>query len=87
MSGEDEGKIYFFDYRRGYRKKFLTDDLKQLLDYCKSGEIAPCRTIEEREADLLANGMGEYITEELKGAWQYEIDRFKDMVREEVIID
>ncbi len=89
LKGEDEGKIYFFDYQRGYRKKFLTDDLKQLLGYCKSGEINPYvyRTIEEREADLIARGKGANITEQLKKAWQDEIDRFKDMVREEVIID
>ena len=87
IRGEEEGKIYFLDHERGYRKKFLADDLKQLLDYCKSEEIGPCRTIEEREANMLAKGMGEYITEELKEAWQEDIDRFKDMVREEVIID
>ena len=87
LSGEDEGKIYFLDYRRGYRKKFLADDLKQFFDYCKSGEIGPCRTIEEREADLIARGKGANITEQLKKAWQEEFDRFKDMVREEVIID
>ena len=89
IRSEEEGKIYFLDQERGYRKKFLADDLKQFIDYCKSGEIDPgvYLTVEERETDLLANGMGEYITEELKKVWQAEIDRFKDMVREEVIID
>ncbi len=87
IRGGEEGKIYFLDHERGYRKKFLTDDLKQLLDYCKSEEIGPCRTIEEREADLIARGKGANITEQLKKAWQEEIDKYKDMVREEVIID
>ena len=41
----------------------------------------------KREADLIARGKGANITEQLKKAWQAEIDRFKDMVREEVIID
>ena len=89
LNGADKGKIYFLDYGSGYRKKFLTDDLKQFIDYCQSGEIDPCvyETVEEREADLLARGKGANITEGLKEAWQEEIDRFKDMVREEVIID
>jgi len=89
LNGEDEGKIYYFDYQRGYRKKFLADDLKHFFDYCKSGEIDPdvYLSVEERKADLLANGMGEYITDGLKEAWQDEIDKYKDMVREEVIID
>ena len=89
LNGEDEGKIYYFDYQRGYRKKFLADDLKQFFEYCKSGEIDPdvYLTIEEREVDLRANGMEEYITDGLKEAWQEEIDKYKDMVREEVIID
>jgi len=89
LNGEDEGKIYYFDYQRGYRKKFLTDDLKHFFEYCKSGEINPYvyRTIEEREADLIARGKGANITDQLKKAWQDEIDKYKDMVREEVIID
>ena len=89
LRGEEEGKIYFLDHEKGYRKKFLADDLKQFFDYCKSGEIDPgvYLTVEEREAELLAEGKGAYITEGLKKAWQEEFDRFKDMVREEVIID
>ena len=89
LNGEDEGKIYYFDYGRGYRKKFLADDLKHFFDCCKSGELNPVcfMSVEEREADLIARGKGKNITEGLKEAWQEQLDKYKDMVREEVIID
>lgn len=43
-------------------------------------------SIEEREQLLIKNGKEANITDSLRKAWRSEIDLYKDMVQEEVII-
>ncbi len=63
-------------------------EIKIFIQYCKSGEIDPASrlSIKEREEALIARGRGHVITENLRQMWQAEIDKYKNMVREEVVI-
>ncbi len=42
------------------------------------------RSIKEREEILIANGRGNIITDSLRQTWQAEIDKYQNMVQEEV---
>ena len=83
------GKIFFFDHEVGYRGEYIAESLKAFLQYCKSDRISEAsrRSIEEREAALIANGRGDVITDDLRRMWQAEIDKYGNMVQEEVVIN
>lgn len=44
------------------------------------------RSIKEREAALIAKGRGSIITDDLRKMWQDEIDKYGNMIQEEVIL-
>lgn len=89
LSDDDNGRIYFCDHEKGYKPDYIAEDLKSFLSYCKSEKVsdASTRSIEEREAALIAAGRGDIITDDLRQMWQAEIDKYTNMVREEVVID
>lgn len=86
---EKDGKIYFADHEKGYATKLLTDDLKQFIKCCKSEVVGPEFTepIEEREKFLIARGRGHIICDELRKIWQAEIDKYKDIKQEKVLLN
>lgn len=88
VGDENNGKIFFCDHEKGNKKEYIAEDLKIFIQYCKSGEIDPASrlSIKEREEALIARGRGHVITEDLRQMWQAEIDKYKNMVREEVVI-
>ena len=47
----------------------------------------PIRSIKEREDALIANGRGHVITDALRKIWQAEIDKYGNMVQEELFVD
>lgn len=81
------GKILFFDHELG-KTHIVADDLQSFVKVCKSEKINPAvhKPIEQREAELIARGRGHIITDGLRKAWQDEIDRFANVVQEQVII-
>lgn len=81
------GKIYFYDHEEGHKLKELTDDLISFFKCCRSKKIGYIPSIEEREQLLIKNGKEANITDSLRKAWRSEIDLYKDMVQEEVIIE
>ena len=85
----DYGNVYFANHEKGYRKTFVGTDFKDFVNKCKSKEINPYarRSIAEREADLIARGKGENISDGLRKMWQDEIDKYGNMVQEKVSID
>lgn len=89
LAEENYGKVYFCDHEKGYAKKLVGEDFVTFIKKCKSKEINPSarRTIEEREADLIARGKGGNITDGLRKIWQAEIDKYGDMLQEKVIIN
>ena len=89
LTGTMKGKIYFCDHEKGNKADCLAENLKDFLKRCKSEEISEAsrRSIKEREELLIANGRGHIITDALRARWQTEIDKYGNMVQEEVIID
>lgn len=89
LCDDNFGKIYFCDHEKGYEIENIANDLKDFLKVCKSEEISDAsrRSIKEREEALIAKGRGHIITDELRKMWQAEIDKFANMVQEEVILE
>ena len=85
----DYGNVYFANHEKGYRKTLVGTNFKDFLNNCKSKEINlyARRSIAEREADLIARGKGENISDGLRKMWQDEIDKYGNMVQEKVSID
>lgn len=88
LGPEDHGSVYFLDHEEEYKKILVVEDFMAFVKKCKSKKIdEDCkRTIEEREADLIARGRGHVITDGLRKLWQAEIDKYGNMVQERVII-
>ncbi|MBQ7944240.1 MAG: SMI1/KNR4 family protein [Lachnospiraceae bacterium] len=82
------GKIYFCDHEKGYKAKCIVKDFRDFINICESEEIDESfrLSVEEREAALIARGRGDIITDALRQMWQEEIDKYKDMIQEEVVI-
>lgn len=89
VSEDTYGKIYFSDHEAGFRKSDIADDFNEFIAKCKSKEINPKarRSIAEREADMIAKGRGHVITDTLRQTWQAEIDKYGNMVQEELVVE
>lgn len=74
---------------KGNKTDYITEDIKSFIKNCKSEKIsnASRKTIKEREETLIANGRGEIINDDLRKLWQTEIDQYRGMVQEEVMIE
>lgn len=89
LNNDDFGKIYFCDHEKENKPELITESLKYFFSICKSEKISEAsrKSIKEREEVLIAKGRGNIITDDLKKMWQTEIDKYKDMIQEEVSID
>ena len=81
-----EGKIYFYDHEEGHKIIELAENLTAFFNCCKSGKIGHIRSIEERENSMIEKGRGDIIDDELRAMWQAEIDKYGNMIQEEVTI-
>ncbi|MCI9309694.1 MAG: SMI1/KNR4 family protein [Lawsonibacter sp.] len=88
LDQERRGKIYFWDHERGGALTLLGADLSQFVSLCKSERISENarRSIQEREAALIQRGRGGVITDALRKMWQDELDKYGDMIQEELIL-
>ena len=82
------GQVYFEDHEQGNKLSLLTKDFATFVKACKSEPISEAskRSIEEREAVLIANGRKHVITDSLRANWQAEIDKYGKMNQEELIL-
>ena len=66
----------------------MAENLQEFIKCCKSEKIkeASKRSIKEREEILIANGRGDNITDGLRQLWQAEIDKYGNMIQEEVVL-
>lgn len=89
LDDEDQGKIFFCDHEEGNKKRYIAKDLREFFGECKSEKIneASRLSIKEREQALIARGRGSMITDDLRKMWQAEIDKYQNMVQEEVVFD
>ena len=85
---ENYGRIYFYNHEADKRIECIEDDFISFLQYCKSDRISEAskKSIKEREEALIAKGKGSVITDSLRQMWQKEIDKYGNMIQEEVII-
>lgn len=89
ISKENAGRIYFCDHEKNKQLSIISESLKDFFVICKSEKISEVsrRTIEEREAILIAKGKANNITDGIRKMWQAEIDKYKDIIQEEVEIE
>lgn len=89
LNNDNNGKIYFCDHEAGYKTNLIAKDLKSFFKYCKSEIISEDskKSIREREEELIARGRGHVITDGLRKMWQAEIDKYGNMIQEEVKLD
>lgn len=89
LANNKVGKIYFSDHEKGYKTHKIGEDFSKFLRSCQSEVISDkfTKSIKEREEMLIARGRGHIITDSLRRTWQAEIDKYKNIVQEEVIID
>lgn len=83
------GRIFFCDHEMGDKPECDWKDLKTLLNCCKSEIVdkTRIRSIEEREAGMIAQGRGDCVTEAMRQFWQKSIDWYNQLNQEEVILD
>lgn len=86
LRADKAGKIYFYDHEEGYNPKELAGSLTTFFKCCKSQKIGYIPSIEEREQLLIKNGKEANITDSLRKTWQAEIDKYGNMIQEEVTI-
>lgn len=84
INGDNYGAIYFRYHDKKVADIFIADSFNTFISKCKSELVGHIRTIEERKADLIANGYGHLLTPEKLAGWQAEIDRYKNIVQENV---
>ena len=88
LGNDNSGKIYFCDHEKGFKAGYMAENLQEFIKCCKSDKIkeASKRSIKEREEILIANGRGDIITDGLRQLWQAEIDKYGNMIQEEVVL-
>ena len=88
ISDKNKGVIYFSDHEKGFGLTKIADSFNKFLVKCKSDLINPRsqRSPEEREAELIAKGKADNITEGLRDMWKQEYEKYKDINQEEVIL-
>lgn len=88
IAGDNYGSVFFCDHEKGMATSLVANSFASFLRICKSDKIpeAARRSIEERKAILISNGRESAITPDLISMWQNEIDKYGNMVQEEVII-
>lgn len=86
---ENQGIIFFCDHERGDFPECEWEDLKTFLDCCHSEVVdkSNIRSVEEREAEMIAQGRGDCVTEAMREVWQHAIDWYNQLNQEEVILD
>lgn len=86
ITDANKGVVYFSDHEKGFKLTEIADSFSKFLAICKSDHINPRsqRSPEEREAELIAKGKADNITEGLRKMWKQEYEKYRDIVQEEV---
>lgn len=85
ITDENSGKIYFLYHDEGNIVELISD-FNAFIQMCKSEKIGHIPSIEERKKIMIENGLGDKITEESIRGWQAEIDEYKNICQEKVIL-
>ena len=84
---DKEGKIFFHYHDREDKYIELSETFGAFVNKCRSKKIGHIRTIEERQQDMIKNGLGDKITAESLKGWQAEIDEYANLHQEELVLD
>ena len=89
LDNDSSGKIFFCNHETANKMECIAENLKVFFKHCKSEKISEVSrlSIKEREEALIAKGRGSIITDTLRQMWQAEIDKYENMIQEEVVID
>lgn len=87
LRNDGNGKIFFCNHEAGNEVECIAENLKNFFKYCKSEKISETSklSIKEREDALIARGRGAIITDALREMWQAEIEKYGNMIQEEVV--
>lgn len=83
---ENKGNVYFRYHDRKRNDILIAESFKAFVDKCKSENVGHIPSIDERKALLRSNGNAHLINPAMIAGWQAEIDRYKNIVQEEVDI-
>lgn len=86
LSDEGYGEIYLYYHDLLGKKKKIFSDFKKFIKTIKSEPIGHISTMQEREQTAIANGYG-YKVKKLRPIWREEIEKFSNLVQEEVVLD
>ena len=86
IDNEKRGKMYFLNHERNFAATLLCDSFNEFIAVGKSEKIGHIPTIEERKQILKDNGNLHLFNPQMLAGWQAEIDRYKGIHQEEIII-
>lgn len=86
LGSDDYGAIYLVYHDLLGKKKRIYSSFFEFIEIMKSDLIGYIPTIEEREATAIANGYTDML-DDLRPIWKEEIEKFSNLVQEEVILD
>lgn len=80
-------EVCFQDHESGSIRR-LVNSLTEFINICESSYIntEQVKSVEERERELINNGRGNIITDELRGMWRAEIEKYKSINQEKVYL-
>lgn len=82
----NKGKVFFLyhDIPKNYVK--ISENFGEFVELCKSKKIGCIPSIEERKQKMIEKGLGDKITEFSIKGWQAEIDEYKNIYQEILIL-
>lgn len=80
------GTLFFLYHDRPKNYIKIANNFHEFLEICKSKKIGYIPSIEERKKKMIQNGLGDKITEFSIKGWQAEIDEYKNIIQEVLIL-
>ena len=87
VGAECLGRIYFYYHDKSKKYIELTESFESFISKCKSEKIGYIPTIEERKELMRKLGKGNKITPQKIAGWQAEINEYKNIHQEKLILD
>lgn len=84
-----DGSVLFCDHEKGFATNKIAEDFNKFISLCKSDPIdeGAKMPVEQREAEVIAEGNADIITDTLRQIWKDEYEKYVNMVQEKVILE